>query len=34
MQIEWKTAPMPEWQADALIFFAFEKPCGYLPALK
>jgi leucyl aminopeptidase len=34
MQIEWKIAPIPEWRADALIFFAFEKPCEYLPALK
>ena len=34
MQIEWKTAPTSEWQADALIFFAFEKPREFLPALR
>ncbi len=34
MQIEWKTAPPSEWQVDGLIFFAFEKPRDYLPALK
>lgn len=33
MQIEWKTAPASEWQADALIFFTFEKPGEILPAL-
>ncbi len=33
MQIEWKTAPASEWQADALIFFTFEKPGELLPAL-
>ncbi len=34
MQIEWKVAPHSEWQVDALIFFAFEKPRDYLPALR
>lgn len=34
MQIEWQIAPLGKWQADALIFFVFEKPQEYLPGLR
>ncbi len=34
MQIEWKVAPSSQWQADALIFFVFQKPGDYPPGLK
>ena len=34
MQIEWQIAPRDEWQADALVFFVFEKPHEYLPGLR
>jgi leucyl aminopeptidase len=34
MQIEWQIASISEWQGHALIFFAFEQPCEYLPALR
>ena len=34
MQIEWQIASRDEWRADALIFFAFEKPHEYLSGLR
>jgi len=34
MQIEWQIAPRNEWQADALVFFVFEKSNEYLPGLR
>lgn len=34
MIIEWKTAEISEWQADALIFPTFEKPHPNLPGLE
>jgi leucyl aminopeptidase len=34
MQIEWIVAPSSQWQADALIFFVFQKPGDCLPGFK
>jgi len=34
MQIEWQAAPLKNMQADAAVFFAFEKADEYLPGLR
>lgn len=34
MRIEWKIAPISDWKADALLFFAFEKADEPLPGFK
>lgn len=34
MQIEWQIAPTKDWQADAVVFFAFEKEDEELPGFR
>jgi len=34
MLIEWQTRDMKDWQADAIIFFSFEKSEEPLPGFK